>query len=88
MFLSGLVYVGRLWDGKHMQNVATAIEKGGDTIHHSEEKNGMPHFTLHDHTSGKIELNLCFQDRPLSQALAMLLPLLAFQLSSHFMITY
>ena len=38
-----------------MQNVATAIEKGGDTIHHSEEKNGIPHLTLHDHVSGKIE---------------------------------
>ena len=31
------------------------LEKGGDTIHDAAQKYGIPHFTLHDHVSGKIE---------------------------------
>ena len=53
MFLSGLVYVG--YGMASVQNVATGIEKGGDSIRHSEEKNGIPLFILHNHVSGKIE---------------------------------
>ena len=38
-----------------MQKATVAVEQVGNSIHHAAEKYGIPHSTLHDDVSRKIE---------------------------------
>ena len=38
-----------------MQKVTAGVERGGDNICRAAEKCDIPHSTLHDHVTGKIE---------------------------------
>ena len=45
----------KLWSDESLQKAVAAVEKGEDSIRHAANEYGLPHSTLHDHISGKVQ---------------------------------